>query len=48
MRMRRLFLLFAALMPAALPAVAQTKLKGAHVYETSEPYHTAAIWAAGE
>src|SRR5436309_5102841 len=29
-------------------ALAQTKLKWAHVYETSEPYHTAAIWAAGE
>ena len=29
-------------------AVAQTKLKFAHVYETSEPYHTAAVWAAGE
>jgi tripartite ATP-independent transporter DctP family solute receptor len=29
-------------------AVAQTKLKWAHVYETSEAYHTAAIWAAGE
>src|SRR5688572_15711997 len=28
--------------------VAQTKLKWAHVYETSEPYHTAAVWAAGE
>jgi len=27
---------------------AQTKLKWAHVYETSEPYHTAALWAAGE
>ena len=27
---------------------AQTKLKWAHVYETSEPYHTAAVWAAGE
>ncbi len=27
---------------------AQTKLKFAHVYETSEPYHTAAVWAAGE
>jgi tripartite ATP-independent transporter DctP family solute receptor len=23
---------------------AQTKLKWAHVYETSEPYHTAAVW----
>src|SRR5258706_4709676 len=29
-------------------AAAQTKLKFAHVYETSEPYHTAAVWAAGE
>src|SRR5690349_22026530 len=29
-------------------AWAQTKLKFAHVYETSEPYHTAALWAAGE
>ena len=27
---------------------AQTKLKFAHVYETSEPYHTAAVWAAAE
>jgi tripartite ATP-independent transporter DctP family solute receptor len=32
-------------MPAAL---AQQKLKFAHVYEVSEPYHTAAVWAAGE
>jgi tripartite ATP-independent transporter DctP family solute receptor len=29
-------------------AQAQTKLKFAHVYETSEPYHTEAVWAAGE
>lgn len=29
-------------------AQAQTKLKWAHVYEISEPYHTAAVWAAGE
>ena len=29
-------------------AIAQTKLKFAHVYETSEPYHTAAVWAAAE
>jgi TRAP-type C4-dicarboxylate transport system substrate-binding protein len=29
-------------------ATAQTKLKFAHVYETSEPYHTAAVWAAAE
>lgn len=27
---------------------AQQKLKFAHVYETSEPYHTMAVWAAGE
>jgi tripartite ATP-independent transporter DctP family solute receptor len=32
----------------ATGAGAQTKLKWAHVYETSEPYHTAALWAAGE
>jgi tripartite ATP-independent transporter DctP family solute receptor len=29
-------------------AVAQTKLKWAHVYETSEPYHKWSVWAAGE
>ena len=29
-------------------AQAQTKLKFAHVYETSEPYHIQAVWAAGE
>src|SRR5437762_13305447 len=36
-----------ALMPAA-PAHAQTKLKWAHVYETSEPYHKWSVWAAAE
>ena len=30
------------------PAAAQTKLKWAHVYEISEPYHTDALWAADE
>jgi tripartite ATP-independent transporter DctP family solute receptor len=41
--------LFAAVaLVAATSVVAQTKLKFAHVYETSEPYHTAAVWAAGE
>src|ERR1043166_971922 len=30
------------------PAAAQTKLKGAHVYEVAEPYHTNALWAAEE
>jgi tripartite ATP-independent transporter DctP family solute receptor len=29
-------------------AAAQTKLKWAHVYETSEPYHTESVWAANE
>src|SRR3954464_215688 len=33
---------------ASTGALAQTNLKWAHVYETSEPYHTAAVWAAGE
>jgi tripartite ATP-independent transporter DctP family solute receptor len=42
--------LIAALAAAALatPAAAQTKLKWAHVYETNEPYHTEAVWAAQE
>src|SRR5882724_2760295 len=41
---------FAFLGILALPGaiLAQQKLKFAHVYETSEPYHTAAVWAAGE
>ena len=30
------------------PALAQQKLKWAHVYETSEPYHTESVWAAEE
>jgi len=36
---------------AALPfsaALAQTALKWAHVYETSEPFHTESVWAAEE
>src|SRR5258706_564746 len=38
-----------ALTLAAAPiAGAQTQLKWAHVYETSEPYHQQALWAAGE
>jgi tripartite ATP-independent transporter DctP family solute receptor len=32
----------------ALPASAQTKLKWAHVYEASEPYHKWAVWAGDE
>src|SRR5690349_7422824 len=27
-------------------AQAQTRLRWAHVYETNEPYHTQAVWAA--
>lgn len=38
----------AAALTVAAPAVAQTKLKWAHVYETSEPYHTESVWAAEE
>jgi len=30
------------------PASAQTKLKWAHVYEVTEPFHTEALWAASE
>ena len=45
-------LTFALLATAALvaggPAHAQQKLKWAHVYETSEPYHTESVWAAAE
>ena len=37
-----------AALALATGASAQTKLKWAHVYETTEPYHTAAVWAAGE
>ena len=33
---------------AATPALAQTKLKFAHVYEPGEAFHTAALWAADE
>jgi tripartite ATP-independent transporter DctP family solute receptor len=41
-------LALAAMLAAAPIATAQTQLKWAHVYETSEPYHTQALWAAGE
>jgi tripartite ATP-independent transporter DctP family solute receptor len=30
------------------PASAQTKLRWAHVYEVTEPFHTEALWAASE
>ena len=38
----------AAFAAFASPAAAQTKLKWAHVYEVSEPYHSEALWAAEE
>ena len=38
----------AAALAVAGPALAQTKLKWAHVYETSEPYHSESVWAAEE
>jgi tripartite ATP-independent transporter DctP family solute receptor len=37
-----------ALAVSASDALAQTKLKWAHVYETSEPFHTESVWAAEE
>ena len=44
----KLIATLAALVLSAGIAQAQTKLKFAHVYEVSEPYHTAALWAAAE
>ena len=41
-------LAFALALGSAPAALAQQKLKFAHVYETSEPYHKWALWAAGE
>src|SRR5882757_6351387 len=38
----------AALVATTTAGMAQTKLKWAHVYETSEPFHTASVWAAQE
>ncbi|MGO4448518.1 sialic acid TRAP transporter substrate-binding protein SiaP [Phyllobacterium sp. TAF24] len=38
----------AALALSAAAAQAQTVLKWAHVYETSEPFHTQSVWAAEE
>ena len=38
----------ASLLAAAGLASAQTKLKWAHVYETSEPFHKYSVWAGEE
>ena len=49
MKRRSLAVLAAAALVLFAPlAGAQTKLKWAHVYETSEPYHQQALWAADE
>src|SRR3990172_5911053 len=50
MTVRKLSVALAVAFALAGPtaAFAQQKLKFAHVYEVSEPYHTAALWAAGE
>ena len=47
-RRAALFAAAAAAFVVAAPVQAQTKLKWAHVYETSEPYHTESVWAAEE
>ena len=50
MNTRKLGIALAVALGLAGPsaALAQQKLKFAHVYETGEPYHTQAVWAAGE
>jgi tripartite ATP-independent transporter DctP family solute receptor len=49
MKFRTSAIALGAALVFALPvAHAQQKLKFAHVYEVSEPYHSAALWAAGE
>jgi tripartite ATP-independent transporter DctP family solute receptor len=49
MRFANYLLLAALLTITGAPGTsAQTKLKWAHVYETAEPYHTEAVWAAEE
>jgi tripartite ATP-independent transporter DctP family solute receptor len=40
--------LMALLAAVSTAATGQTKLKWAHVYETSEPYHKWSVWAADE
>ena len=46
--MTKLGLIGAALALVSGSALAQQKLKWAHVYEVSEPYHTQSVWAAEE
>jgi len=47
-RIARLIFAAAALSVCATASAQPIKLKWAHVYETSEPYHTWSVWAAGE
>jgi tripartite ATP-independent transporter DctP family solute receptor len=49
-KLRRSSCIFAVALALAGPsaALAQQKLKFAHVYETGEPYHRWAVWAAAE
>lgn len=44
----KLALVAVAAVVAAGPAATQQKLKWAHVYEVTEPYHTESVWAAAE
>jgi tripartite ATP-independent transporter DctP family solute receptor len=44
----RLALIVGVMCVATGSAFAQQKLKWAHVYEVSEPYHTESVWAAAE
>src|SRR5215470_15682398 len=46
--MERALAIVASLLFLCAPAFAQQKLKFAHVYETTEPYHTYAVWAGQE
>jgi len=48
LRIARVIFAAAALFACATAGAQPTKLKWAHVYETSEPYHTWSVWAAGE
>src|SRR3977135_1478623 len=47
---RKLSVLAALVLALAAPSapLSQPKIKFAHVYERGEPYHSAALWAAGE
>lgn len=47
-RLKMLLGAAAAMVASTLSAHAETVLKWAHVYETSEPFHTESVWAAQE